>query len=98
MQVMGGYLRTTVGRRLFASFLLAAFLPALLTAALAHWYVKGQLRDEIEARVSRSAKLAGLQALGSLVRLETSLGEMGAPAGSGGAAGLVPAPAPPARF
>jgi len=33
--IKGGFLRTTVGRRLFALFLLAAFAPAIVTAGLA---------------------------------------------------------------
>lgn len=66
----GGFLKTTVGRRLFWRFLLAAFLPTAATAGLAWYAVQGQMRSGIEARISQDAKLSGLNTLGALQRLD----------------------------
>lgn len=63
-----GFLSTTVGRRLFARFLLTAFVPAAITAALAVVYVQSQLRDDNELRVTQHARRAGLTLFSGLDR------------------------------
>ena len=67
-----GFLRTTVGRRLFTRFLLAALVPATLTAVIAATFVRSEVRAAIESRVSRGARLAGLGTLATLERLEVT--------------------------
>lgn len=73
MALSGSFLRTTVGRRLFVRFLLAAFVPTVLTAGIAWYAVQRQMRADVEARVTSEAKMAGLNTLGNLTRLGTLL-------------------------
>lgn len=68
-----GFLQTRVARRLLGRFLLAALLPALVVAVLAQYYVRRQLRQDIDSRVGRGAKLVGLSALAGLEQLEVVL-------------------------
>lgn len=65
-----GLLRTTVGRRLFALFLLAAFVPAIVTAGLAFRFVRSEWQGGAEQRVARIAKGAGLNTLATLGRMD----------------------------
>jgi putative nucleotidyltransferase with HDIG domain len=69
MRIRGGFLRTVVGRRLVVLFLVAALLPVGTMAALAYTHVKRELRRQAELRVSRNAKIAGLNTLASLSSL-----------------------------
>lgn len=70
MRTGAGFLATVVGRRLFTRFLFAALLPVAVLSAVAYQHVKTELRRQVELRVSRNAKAAGLNTLASLERLE----------------------------
>lgn len=72
LRFSGGFLRTLVGRRLFTRFLLAAFVPAILTAVIAAWFVRSEVRTAIESKVGRSARLAGIITLATLERLDSA--------------------------
>lgn len=63
-----GFLSTTVGRRLFARFLVTAFVPASLTGALAVTFVRAQVDRDVEQRVVQHAKRAGQGLLAGLDR------------------------------
>lgn len=81
MPFAGGFLKTTVGRRLFTRFLFAAFIPAILTALIAASYVRSEVRGAIETRVARSARLAGQITLATLERHEQAFRQAIAPTG-----------------
>ncbi len=61
-----GFLRTRVGRRYLAVHLLSALLPIAATGVLAYHFVREQVREEAEGRVSRLSKQLTLATLASL--------------------------------
>ncbi|MBK9408462.1 MAG: hypothetical protein IPN47_10520 [Gemmatimonadetes bacterium] len=61
-----GFLRTRVGRRFLVSNLLAALLPLTVVAVVPYRYVRAELRDMAEARVSRLSKSLAFSTLSAL--------------------------------
>ncbi len=68
-----GFLGTTVGRRFLVVNLLTALVPVAVVTAISFTYVRAELRDQAEARVSRLGKSVGLTALSYLTSMSLSL-------------------------
>lgn len=71
-----GMMATAVGRRLFAAFLLAAFLPATALALLAYFQVRSEIGLQVRERAKTDAKLAGLATLATLAKLRGALANL----------------------
>lgn len=61
-----GFLRTRVGRRFLITNLLAALLPLTVIAVVPYRYVRAELHDMAEARVSRLTKSLAFSTLSAL--------------------------------
>ena len=71
-----GMMGTAVGRRLFAAFLLAAFLPVTALALLAYFQARAEIGSQVRERAKTDAKLAGLATLAALARLRGALANL----------------------
>lgn len=66
MRIRLGFLETRVGRRMLAYFLVASLLPAVLVSVAGVLFIRGNLAEQRQERVSRSAKAGALLVLGGL--------------------------------
>ncbi|MCL4212856.1 MAG: HD domain-containing protein [Gemmatimonadales bacterium] len=90
-----GFLETRVGRRMLAHFLAASLLPAVLVSVAGVLFIRGNLAEQRQERVARSAKAGALLVLGGLsVRADNLRRTAEALSGRLTVAGATPGPQP----
>lgn len=90
MKLDPGFLRSRVGRRILALFVLCALLPMTALAVLSLRQVTSQLHTQARERLRQASKAQGMMVLGRLELMDAELGMIasGAAAGPGGDEGF----------